>query len=47
VYFVKENGKIHTKISSEEFAQNFFLPQILEKNNFSKNCEPLYILPAV
>jgi len=47
VYFIKENDKISTKISKEEFKQEFFLPQHLEKGNFSKDCEPLYILPAV
>ncbi len=47
VYFIKENGKIKTNITSEEFSQNFFLPQFLDKDIFSKNCEPLYILPAV
>jgi tRNA A37 threonylcarbamoyladenosine modification protein TsaB len=47
VYFTKKDGKISTKISKKEFKQEFFLPQSLEKDNFSKDCEPLYILPAV
>jgi len=47
VYFIKENGKIKTKITNEEFSQNFFLPKILDRDIFSKNCEPLYVLPAV
>ncbi|MCF6172360.1 MAG: hypothetical protein L3J44_01000 [Campylobacteraceae bacterium] len=47
VYFVKKDEKIVTKISKEEFEQKFELPDMLETKNFSQNCEPLYILPAV
>ncbi len=47
VYFVKENGKIDTKIMKDEIEQNFNLPKLLDRAKFSKNCEPLYILPAV
>ena len=47
VYFVKKEGKIDTEIIKEEIEQKFDLPQILNKSIFIKNCEPLYILPAV
>ncbi len=47
VYFIKENGNITTKLFKEELAQNFNLPSRLEKEIFSSDCEPLYILPAV
>ncbi len=47
VYFVKENEKIITKIIKEEIEQKFQLPQLLKKEQFSQNCEPLYVLPAV
>jgi len=47
VYFTKKDDKISTKISKKEFKQEFFLPRLLVKDKFSKDCEPLYILPAV
>jgi len=47
VYFVKKDGKILTKTTKEEYKQTFSLPNFLEKESFSKNCDPLYILPAV
>ncbi len=47
VYFVKKNDKIETKIISTEIQQSFELPQLLNRDIFSKDCEPLYILPAV
>jgi len=47
VYFVKKDGKIVTEVMHDDIEQSFDLPSILEKNLFSKDSEPLYILPAV
>jgi len=47
MYFVKNDGKITTQIFNEEQNSTFTLPQILKVENFTKEIEPLYILPAV
>jgi hypothetical protein len=47
MYFVKKNGKIETQFFDEEVVSEFVLPPIIEEKNFSKDIEPLYILPAV
>lgn len=47
MYFVKEDEKIITKIFDEEQSSEFRLPQDLVEDDFSKDIEPLYILPAV
>ena len=47
MYFIKEDDKIITKIFEEEQNSEFVLPEDLKIENFSKDIEPLYILPAV
>lgn len=47
MYFVKENDRITTKFFEQEPLSEFFLPQKIELASFSKDIEPLYILPAV
>lgn len=47
MYFVKEDEKIVTKFFQEEQNNQFTLQQVLKIENFSKDIEPLYILPAV
>lgn len=48
LYFMKENGKIHTKkIDAPLESYDFTLPQTLEQAHFSSNVAPLYVLPAV
>jgi len=47
MYFVKEDKTIVTKIFEEEQQSEFELPQALKIDDFSKDIEPLYILPAV
>lgn len=47
VYFIKNNDKIDTKIMDQDIEQKFELPAHLDKSVFIKNCEPLYVLPAV
>ena len=47
VYFLKNNGKISTQIINEDIEQKFELPKHLDRRIFMKNCEPLYVLPAV
>ncbi len=49
LYFVKENGIIRTKkleLNDKETSP-LKLPSVLDKTLFSKETEPLYILPAV
>lgn len=48
LYFMKKDGKILTKkITASQMPKDFILPQILEMKHFSKDVEPLYVLPAV
>ena len=47
MYFIKEDEKITTKIFEEEQNSEFALPKDLKIENFSKDIEPIYILPAV
>ncbi len=47
VYFMKKDGKIETEIMNQDIEQKFELPEYLDKSVFMKNCEPLYVLPAV
>ncbi len=48
LYFMKENGKIHTKkIDAPLVPYDFTLPQTLKPTHFSSDVEPLYVLPAV
>jgi tRNA threonylcarbamoyladenosine biosynthesis protein TsaB len=44
-YFVKKEGIITIKKNLKE--GDFFLPEILNKNDFSKDTSPLYVLNAV
>lgn len=47
-YFMKENGKISTiKLDKPEKEYKFKLPKLLDRSIFSKENEPLYILPAI
>ncbi len=47
LYFVKENGIIRTKKLQSKKTGEFYLPLFLNKEVFSLDSEPLYILPAV
>ncbi len=47
MYFVKEDELIKTEFIEDEIKCDFYLPQNLKIENFSKDIEPLYILPAV
>jgi tRNA A37 threonylcarbamoyladenosine modification protein TsaB len=47
MYFTKENEEIKTEFFNEEQNHQFILPKVIEIENFSKDIEPLYILPAV
>jgi hypothetical protein len=47
VYFIKKDDKIETKMIKDELEQHFDLPKVLHVELFSKDCEPLYVLPAV
>jgi len=47
MYFIKEGEDIVTKFFEEEQDSEFRLPKTLKIENFSKDIEPLYILPAV
>lgn len=47
LYFIKENNTITTELFKSEQASEFNLPHIIEIEKFSKDIEPLYILPAV
>jgi len=48
-FFMKENGNINIKKleNSDGMIKSFELPSHLDKNIFSKEVEPLYVLPAV
>jgi len=47
MYFVKDNENIITEIFEEDQNSEFVLPEVLKVQDFSKDIEPLYILPAV
>jgi len=47
MYFIKKDNNIETEIFKEELNHKFYLPQKLEIDKFTKDIEPLYILPAV
>ncbi len=47
MYFVKKNGTISTQFFEKEPSCEFVLPETIELEKFSKDIEPLYILPAV
>ncbi len=47
LFFVKENGKIVTKIVRDAKIQEFRLPRRLEELSCEEEVSPLYILPAV
>lgn len=47
MFFVKNDNKIVTEFFEDAINYDFYLPKILEIENFSKDIEPLYILPAV
>ncbi len=47
MYFVKKDDKIETEFFEEEQTSEFILPKTIELENFTKDIEPLYILPAV
>ncbi len=47
LYFVKEGELIKTKKVKEPVQNAFYLPRKIDKNAFTKEIEPLYILPAV
>ncbi len=45
--FIKKEGKIIVKPDCSGEASSFSLPQKLERSLFSRQSEPLYVLPAV
>jgi len=47
MYFVKKEGTITTQFLQNSFETKFFLPKFIEIEKFSRDIEPLYILPAV
>jgi len=47
MYFVKKDDKIETQFFEEEQTSKFVLPKTIKIENFTKDIEPLYILPAV
>jgi len=47
MYFLKKDGKINTQFFENEPRSEFNLPQTIKIENFSRDIEPLYILPAV
>ncbi len=47
MYFVKKDDKIETQFFDQEQTCEFILPKVVELKNFTKDIEPLYILPAV
>ena len=47
LYFVKKDGKIETEFFKNEPMGGFDLPKLIKLENFTKEIEPLYILPAV
>jgi len=47
IYFVKKDDKIETEFFEDEPVCEFMLPKTIELEKFSKDIEPLYILPAV
>jgi hypothetical protein len=47
MYFVKKDDKITTEFFEDELTCEFTLPKTIKIENFSKDIEPLYILPAV
>lgn len=47
LYFVKKEGKISTQLFADEIEVDFNLPSLIELEKYSKDIEPLYILPAV
>lgn len=46
-YFIKENGSITTSFFDTPQESSFSLPNVLDKDLFDTNTEPLYMLPAV
>ncbi|WP_458700829.1 hypothetical protein ACKGJI_01675 [Sulfurospirillum sp. 1307] len=47
LFFVKNNDKIETQVLNDAKECEFHLPKVLHIEDFSKEIEPLYILPAV
>lgn len=47
LYFIKQNGKIVTKQYEKTQKNDIILPKILKEINFTKEIEPLYVLPAI
>lgn len=47
IFFVKKDTKIVTEFFEDAINYEFYLPNTLKVENFSKDIEPLYILPAV
>ncbi len=47
IYFVKKDDTIVTEFFKQEPSCEFVLPKSIELEKFSKDIEPLYILPAV
>ncbi len=47
MYFIKKDDKISTEFFDEEPISEFVLPKNIKLENFTKDIEPLYILPAV
>lgn len=47
LFFIKEHGKITTKVLEEESASTFTLPLVLNTDVFSLDTQPLYHLPAL
>lgn len=46
-WFVKDKDSIILKEDQAPYVKEFALPKVLDRTIFSKNSEPLYILPAV
>ncbi len=47
IYFYKNKGKIKTTMLDNKKNAIFTLPNVLNASAFSKDCFPLYILPAL
>lgn len=47
LFFVKNNGKIETKLLQQEVLNKIELPKTLDMVTFSHKIDPLYVLPAI
>jgi tRNA A37 threonylcarbamoyladenosine modification protein TsaB len=44
-FFIKNNNKIEMVKLNQNHSMEFFLPEVFEQEKYSKDIEPLYILP--